>query len=74
MRLIAMRNGRETTLTLIVAYYDLIQIMVFILRDQVAYDIRLLRPIVMRHGRDRGRGRKEKIAYHVTLNLSRCRE
>ena len=48
--------------------------MVFVLRDRVAYDIRLLRLIVMRHGRERGRGRKEKIVYHVTPNLSRCME
>ena len=48
--------------------------MVSILRDRVTYGIRLLRLIVMRHGREWGRGRKEKSAYHVTLNLSRWKE
>ena len=42
--------------------------------EQSGYYIRLLRLIVMCHGRGRGRGRKEKITYHVTPNLSRCRE
>ena len=33
---------------------------VFMLRDRVAYDIRLQRLIVMRHGMERGRGRKKE--------------
>ena len=31
-------------------------------------------PRAMRNGREKGRGRKEKGDYHVTPNLSRCRE
>ena len=78
LRLIVMRNGRETTLSLnlrIVAYLHLMKVMELILRDRVPYDIGLLRLVVMRHGKESGRGRKGKRAYyHVIINLSRCRE
>ena len=40
----------------------------------MAYGIQRLRLVVMRHWRKRGRGRKEKRAYHLTPNLTRCRE
>ena len=43
-------------------------------QGQSGYDIRLFQLIVMRQGRENGRGRKEKNAYYVTPNLSRCRE
>ena len=79
LRLITMDHGRETTLSLNLSTVCilLLNVIVFISRDSVAYDIRILnmRLIAIRHGRERERKRKGKeIAYHMTSNVSRCRE
>ena len=60
----AMRHRRETTLPLNLRTVCILMLSIncFISRDSVAYDNRILNfeHIAMRHGRESGRGRKEK--------------